>query len=683
MTAPPALRRAVEILAVAATYYASAQIGFEFAPIHRSVPTMWAPAGIAVGLALVLGLRAAPGIALGSLVAYGATGLHPAATLAIAVGNTLEALAAYALIRPNGARILHSVPSVLRFLVVGAFLCPILAATVGTAVLVLSEPNAVPSFGALWFSWWVGNACDILVFAPLVLAWSEVRLNLGPGVPREVWACGALILAETAVAWMVFNGVMPLSYLALPIVAWIAIRFGMTGASVAVAISSAIAAIGTVLGRGPFTGVPLNNALLEAQGFMGTASLTAMLLAALMSERRASAARLLSSQTLLNSIIDNSPAMIVVKDRHGRFLLANQQAARFLSADPALIRGKTDGDFFPPDEAARMRAHDETVIEAETSFEWEETVTRADGVHTYLSLKFPLRGADGRVQGVCGLSTNITERKKTEETLRRFKEELEERVRERTAELEKANVRLRVSNDELESFSYTVSHDLRAPLRTIDGFCSALLEDYAEQLDERGRDYLQRASAASRRMAQMIEDLLGLSRVSRGEISPAEVDLSAMVKEIVADLHERFPDREVALHVDQGVVATADPRLVRIALTNLLDNAWKFTSRKEHPEVSFRAIRDGATTKYCVEDNGAGFEMNYADKLFKPFARLHSWEEFQGTGIGLATVRRIVERHGGEVYASGQVGEGARFCFTLGQGTAAAQDSARERERVG
>jgi signal transduction histidine kinase len=241
---------------------------------------------------------------------------------------------------------------------------------------------------------------------------------------------------------------------------------------------------------------------------------------------------------------------------------------------------------------------------------------------------------------------------------------------ERTSEdLEIANRELEGANKELEAFSYSVSHDLRAPLRTIDGFSQILLEDHADKLDEEGEDYLGRVRAASQHMDNLIDDLLDLSRVSRGPLRRETVDLSALATGIIDELRRSEPEREVEFVTEEGILAFADANLLTVALENLLSNAWKFTSKKSKATIEFGSLpqEGGAPTQtYFVKDDGVGFEEAYADKLFGAFQRLHAAQEFEGTGIGLATVARIVRRHGGRVWARGEVGEGATFFFTLG-----------------
>ena len=246
------------------------------------------------------------------------------------------------------------------------------------------------------------------------------------------------------------------------------------------------------------------------------------------------------------------------------------------------------------------------------------------------------------------------------------------RAEEAGSGMEEANRELEVTNRELEAFSYSVSHDLRAPLRSIDGFSQILLEDYADELDEEGKDYLGRVRAASQRMGRLIDDLLGLSRVTRGALRREQVDLSSLAREVAAGLQESRSDRDVDFEVEGGIEGIGDPRLIRVALTNLLGNAFKFTEKEQRARISFgvdaRLSQLGRVPVYYVRDNGAGFDMEYADKLFGAFQRLHGTNEFEGTGIGLATVQRIVHRHGGRVWAEGGVGEGATFYFTLRPG---------------
>jgi PAS domain S-box-containing protein len=261
--------------------------------------------------------------------------------------------------------------------------------------------------------------------------------------------------------------------------------------------------------------------------------------------------------------------------------------------------------------------------------------------------------------GVLWATLDLTHPLKAEAEVRRLNAELERRVAERTAQLA-------LANQELESFAYSVSHDLRAPLRAIDGFSKAILEDYAQQLDASGRDYLDRVRAASQRMGDLIDDLLNLSRVSRGELRPASVDLSDLARRLIEAFRAQHPDRSVEVVLQPNVRAVGDPNLLRVVMDNLLGNSWKYTSRTANARIEFGATEQDGERTYRVGDNGAGYDPAYAGKLFKPFQRLHHTDEFEGHGIGLATVLRVVSRHGGRAWSEGAIGKGATFYFSLG-----------------
>jgi signal transduction histidine kinase len=252
------------------------------------------------------------------------------------------------------------------------------------------------------------------------------------------------------------------------------------------------------------------------------------------------------------------------------------------------------------------------------------------------------------------LQRDIAGRKRAEEEVRALNEDLKHHVRQ-----------LEESNRELEAFSYSVSHDLRSPLRSIVGFSQALLEDYQARLDAEGRDFLNRIVAATVRMGQLIDDLLKLSRIARMELKREQVDLSSMAATIVARIQEAHPEREAKFVIAPGLTASGDERLLSVVLENLFANAWKFSEKSTATVIEFGANQQGEDTEYFVKDNGAGFDMAYAGKLFSPFQRLHKVEQFSGTGIGLATVKRIISRHGGRVRIEGEVGKGTTVYFTL------------------
>ena len=256
---------------------------------------------------------------------------------------------------------------------------------------------------------------------------------------------------------------------------------------------------------------------------------------------------------------------------------------------------------------------------------------------------------------------DITKLKATEQELRSLNEELEKRVEEKTRELS-------AINNELQSFAYSVSHDLHAPLRAVDGFSSVLLEQYSDRLDETGKHYLERMRLGASRMGCLIDDLLNLSRITQHPLAPQDVNLTSLAHEIIDEITGEAPQRPVQFTVADNLVAYADPGLMRVVLTNLLTNAWKFTEMKDPAVIEVSAISDDDDQVFFVRDNGIGFDMQYADKLFAPFQRLQSAEEFQGSGIGLSIVQRIIHQHSGRIWAESSLGHGATFFFTLKAG---------------
>jgi len=272
----------------------------------------------------------------------------------------------------------------------------------------------------------------------------------------------------------------------------------------------------------------------------------------------------------------------------------------------------------------------------------------------------PFLNKQGKPYQYVGIQTDISERKDALKQLRKSQEELEEKVEERTNNL-------KVANNELESFCYSVSHDLRAPLRSIDGFSQALLEDYSDDLDEQARNYLNRVCASSHRMGELIDDLLDLSKVVRSNMVRTEVNLGQLAARVMTQLAEREPERQVEFVCAPELMVSGDERLLLAMIENLLGNAWKFTARSDNAMIEFGVVHEDKRDVFFIHDNGTGFDEQYTHKMFEPFQRLHSNEEYEGTGIGLATVQRIVRRHGGEVWAKSAENSGASIFFTLGE----------------
>jgi PAS domain S-box-containing protein len=377
-------------------------------------------------------------------------------------------------------------------------------------------------------------------------------------------------------------------------------------------------------------------------------------------DRKHSELALEAEKQLLRTLIDILPDYIYLKDLDSKFLASNEACAKLMGQSlPADLVGKTDAEFYPKALAQQFREDELKVLSGTPLLNKEEVFLRPDGVtELLLTTKLPIKNREGKITGLVGYGRSISAERKAEAEIRKLNNELEERVQQRTAQLQAAV-------KELEAFSYSVSHDLRAPLRHINGFSKALLEDYGDQLDEQAKYYLREVRGASNQMAQLIDDVLDLARVSRTEMHQEKVNLTELAETVFSEVRKSDKGRNIVFHVTEGMEAIGDRRLLRIVMNNLLGNAWKFTSKKANAEITFgQELRDGELV-YFVRDNGAGFDMKYVNKLFGVFQRLHTATEFEGTGIGLATIQRIVERHGGKVWAEGVVNEGATFWFTL------------------
>jgi PAS domain S-box-containing protein len=354
-------------------------------------------------------------------------------------------------------------------------------------------------------------------------------------------------------------------------------------------------------------------------------------------------------------ILQNLTELVAFQDHEQRIIWANPAAAKIFGVNSEELMGQKCYEVW---HKRRSPCEECPVVQAlETGHVQSNEVKTSDGRYWSI-IGSPVYDDFGIVIGAVETALEITDRKLAEEELQKLNTELERRVRERTAELEAVN-------NELDAFSYSVSHDLRAPLYTIDGFSRALLEDHSGNMNTEGRDYLVRINLASQRMGELIEDLLKLSRVTRQEMYREKLNLSKLASSYLTMMQEQDPKQQVECIVAPGIVVMGDVSLLRIALENLLSNAWKFTKNTKQVRIEFGASQQDGRTVFFISDNGAGFDRTYEDKLFKPFQRLHNRDEYTGTGIGLSIVSRIIHRHGGEIWANGEVGQGATFYFTL------------------
>lgn len=366
----------------------------------------------------------------------------------------------------------------------------------------------------------------------------------------------------------------------------------------------------------------------------------------------------------LEAVFANMQVLTAVLDADFRFLRVNVAYAEMAGIPAEALIGRNHFDLYP--DADNERIFREVVESGRPHSEFSKPFRdpqRPQLGTTYWDWTLvPLKAETGEVEGLVLSLVDVTERAQAADALLRAHDEMERRVYERTA-------RLRAVNQELEAFSYSISHDLRAPLRAINGFAAILQEDFPAGIPAEAHNHLDRIQASTRRMAALIDDLLLLSRVARTELHPEPVDLAAVARDVIHELEHAEPDRQVSFTCPEHLVAEADPALIRSVLENLLGNAWKFTRNTADARIEFGRTEADSHPEFFVRDNGAGFDMCFGDKLFQAFQRLHTDSEYPGTGIGLATVARIIRAHGGQTRAEGSEGAGATFYFTLNVGS--------------
>ena len=390
-------------------------------------------------------------------------------------------------------------------------------------------------------------------------------------------------------------------------------------------------------------------------------------------ERKQAEEALRENRELLNSIISGTPDAVYVKDTAGKYLLFNCAAQELAGKRLEEVLGRDDTEVFAPRDAQAMMKGDRTIRAAGAVEIFEDAITDAQGKkRIFHTTKGPLYDNQGNLTGIFGISRDVSDQKQAEEEFRKLNDELDKRVSERTAQLEAA-IR------EQESFSYSVSHDLRSPLRHINSHAAILMEELGASISPEGLEHLERICKASSKMAVLIDDLLELARTTRLPLTEEQIDLSRLVTISSLVLQQADKTRRVEFTIADGLQVQGDKTLLRLVVDNLLSNAWKYTVQEKVARIEVGSEFLDGQQVFFVSDNGTGFDMAYSDKLFDAFQRLHG-AEYEGNGIGLATVKRAIERHGGTIWAEGEVGNGATFYFTLGKEAVCYPHQARQQQ---
>ncbi len=361
------------------------------------------------------------------------------------------------------------------------------------------------------------------------------------------------------------------------------------------------------------------------------------------------------SEAQLHAFMDNSPSIMFIKDLEGRYVHVNERFVRAFGLERKHIIARTDAELFAPEQASQYRDNDDRALAAGVPVEVEENAQYVDGVHTSIACKFPILDNNGQVTALGGVITDITEREKAERKIRQLNEDLQYQ----TAELIAAN-------KEMEAFSYSVAHDLRAPLRHVLGFSKILTEEYGPQLSADARRHLNRVQDGAQHMARLVDALLSLAKIGRQSLSPQLTPLNSILQAVLEGLQSECSGRNIEWQVDGLFSVECDPSLMKQVFVNLLSNALKYTRPRDRATIAVGQMLVNNQPVIFVRDNGVGFDMRYADKLFGVFERLHRAQEFEGTGVGLATVERIIRRHGGRIWAEAEPDRGATFFFTIG-----------------
>ncbi len=366
------------------------------------------------------------------------------------------------------------------------------------------------------------------------------------------------------------------------------------------------------------------------------------------------------SEVSLHLAVEAAPIAIVLMELDGYFSRANPAACEMLERTPEEMRRLTFRDVLHADDRDEGKTAFAKLAGGELDhYRGERRFVRKSGEILWGALTVTaIPDESGKIRGAFAMVEDVTEQRLAEEHIKELNEELEERVEQRTA-------RLTAVNQELEAFCYSVSHDLRAPLRAMEGFAEILLEGYRTKLDGEGTDYLRRIGAASRRLGRLIDELLKLSRLTREDLRPVRILLSEAAERVADEFRTSDPRRNVEFEIEKDMVARADAALINDVLHNLIGNSWKFTASRDPAIIEFGTTETEHGKAMFVRDNGVGFDMAHADKIFSPFERIHPVEEFEGDGVGLATVHRIITRHGGTIWAKAEPGAGATFYFTL------------------
>jgi signal transduction histidine kinase/integral membrane sensor domain MASE1 len=685
-----AVRDAVVSIVVFGLYVVAGKLGLRLAFIHESATAVWPPTGIALATFLVFGRRLWPAIFVGAFTVNILTKGSIPTCLSIAVGNTLEGLlGSWMVDRFAGGKTAFDRPrDTFSFVLLGGLVAPVVSATVGVGTLFVAGEVEGTVLFPTWTTWWLGDMGGALVVAPFLILWTRKRpFRWTGGFVQETVAAYALLIVVGA---GVFGDGLPSPALRFPFLTlapllWTA-KLGVRSAATSSLLLSAIATGYTLQGKGPFSELSPDHDLVVLQIFMAVATMTAMTLASTLDERGRAQEDLRKLNEELEARVADGTAevkrkasMLAAAERLARIgswewdierdrVVWSDELYRIHGLSPETFRATYDGylERIHPEDRERIRHVVDQAYRTGQPYEFLNRIVRPDGtVRTVRSHGQVVCDAVGKPIRMFGTGQDLTEEKLLEERVRqlaveqargdeiaRLNADLERRVRERTAEL--------------EAFTYTVAHDLRAPLRAMKGFADLVLEDAANRLQPQEQDYLRRIMTAAARMDALVRDLLAYSRLSRTDLAAEPVELDGLIAETLRQMDSEIRTSHAEIEVDGELPSVLGHRVaLSQAIVNLVANAMKFVAAGVAPRIRIMARATDGWVRLAVEDNGIGIANEHRERIFKIFERLHRGESYPGTGIGLAIVRRAVEGMGGRAGVDPRDGGGSRFWIEL------------------
>ncbi|MES2139455.1 MAG: MASE1 domain-containing protein [Bacteroidota bacterium] len=651
------------ILMVAVIYYLSARTGLLLAYKNTNATPIWPPSGIAFAAIILFGYRVWPGILISAFIVNlivfltNKTTDTPTAiwvSSLISIGNTSEALLGCYLLKKSVENIsgLEKIRNVFQFTFVVLIMC-LASSIIGATTVCIAGIASWAQYPAVWLVWWFGDVSGTLIIAPLLLSLA-IYFNTKWKWNKKTVEVFVLYLITAFISALVFGNLLPVNspfgnaYIILPGLLWSAIRFELLEVVTGIAISSIIAVFGTANGYGPFISGSQTESLLSLQLYISIVSICILTLRAAINENKKALAALKFSENFLNSIIENIPNMIFVKEAEElKFVRFNKAGEELLGYSKVELIGKNDYDFFPKNEADFFIAKDKKVFDTGKLLEIEEEYihTKHKGVRILETKKIPILDSSGTPIYLLGISSDITDRKKIET-------ELEIRTKE-----------LARSNTELEQFAYVASHDLQEPLRTVATYLQLLEKRYKNTLEPDAIDFINYAIGGSNRMRALIHSILEYSRINR--IKPFEdINMNLLLGEVLENLRISIKENNVTIKINELPDIYGDHVLINQLFQNLIENAIKFRT-STNPEIIISGQKEKEGYLFSVKDNGIGMKKEFITKIFDIFQRLNSIEEYSGTGIGLAICKKIVERHGGEIWVESEMGKGSTFYFTI------------------